>query len=895
MYSFIPIIDPEQAPFKGRAGSANTRSLPRGVLAAAQNVRWDTGAIQVRYGSYSEFTAGWNSAGETPGVGYRFLGGACYKWGGNNVAVMAIYDPIISGVRLYMRIRNTLNVWSGDWFEASASSGKWGASRMTLPDLGYCQFQGVQGPYGFKGVLVQSGKEEPRYISFSDFGTGVARIVRNVAAPKGIEPHAPVAGVIDGLNVKSGTWTATSSGGAATDFKASVVGGAPLQYLQLSEVSAGSGVANAKAATFTLALGSAIDASSSAQLIILGWCAVDPDIWYKLKIEAAYGATPTWQTIYDPSNGYDQPVYEDMLLEDTSVKFRQIGIPLLDRSNLSTLRGLRFTTIQALPANVVANIIGILASGEVQGGAQYAISFYNSNTLCESPAKVLRINASEVSSVEGVPDQKSVDALRKDEAGAANTQKQLPGVLQIWGTQTVPPSLVLSPSFFYQYKVPTFSPQYTEGGYGVDTCVVYRKDYGEEEFTYVTEYTNAEYSGGAWTYKTPFTAWAQRYYQSDNLGREYKNFGRRAPAGDCISIPQGYSMTFSNGRLYCGVTRGSSSNAAFNAVYASERDFPMRFRALPRNISERNSETSGYMVSLGPADECMKLIAARITGESSSVYAFCRETVYRLNGLNPEPLAKVGTLCPDSCVEDKGVLYWISNDLHLMRWGGKLENLSQYVESSVLNAVQANERKYITGYSFSDKVYLSHGDGSQTNNYKVLVFDTKLNNFVSDDLYPSSACPAQWFSYEGGSGVTGVNSKLNRCFFTPTGAGMGFESSTSTTDGGTAIAIQLDSRQYSGPGLLFTRRLRVEADGQSNTLSSVRVTENPTATVTGELPLTGTGRQDRFDSETGTDRPIGSRSKSVQYRLSGNMTGGTKIYSIRAEIMGTVDGSGDKV
>lgn len=467
--------------------------------------------------------------------------------------------------------------------------------------------------------------------------------------------------------------------------------------------------------------------------------------------------------------------------------------------------------------------------------------------------------------------------------------------MQIWGTSKVPPALVLSPSFFYQYKVPTFSPTSTEGGYGVDTCVIYRKDYGEEEFTYLTEVTNAEYSGGAWTYKAPFTAWTQKYYTSDNTGREFKNFGRRAPAGDCISIPQGYAMAFSNGRLYCGVTRGSSSNAGFNAVYASERDFPLRFRALPRNISERNSETSGYMVSLGPGDECMKLIAARITGETSSVFAFCRDTVYRLNGLNPEPLAKVGTLCPDTCVEDKGVLYWVSNDLHLMRWGGQLENLSQFVESNVIQAVQANERKYMAAYAYADKVYLSHGDASETRNYKVLVYDTKLDAFVSDDLYPAAACPSAWFSYEGGSGVSGINSKLNRCFFTPTGAGMGFESTTSTTDNGTAIAIIADSREFSGPGLLFTRRLRVEADGQSNTLSSVRVTENPSGTVTGELPLTGSGRQDRFDSEVGTDRPIGSRSKSVQYRLSGNMTGGTRIYSIQAEIRGTVDGSGDKV
>jgi len=893
MYSTIPIIDPEAAPFKGRAGSANKRSLKTGFLASAQNVREDTGGIEVRNGSYSEFSAAWNSAGETPGVGYRFLGGACYKWGANNVSVMALYDPILTKVRVYNRIHNTLS-WSGDWYEATAASGKWGASRMTLPSNGYCQFQGVHGQDGFKGCLVQSGEDEPRYISFSDFGAGVARIVRNVAPPTSIEAHAPVAGVVGGLDVKSGTWTVTSSGAGAGDFRVAATGAPPLQYIKLDEAVAASGVANGKAVTFTVTLANAVDFSSSAQLILMGWCAVDPDIWYKLKIEAAYGATPSYQTIYDPSTGFDNPVYEDMLLEDTSVKFRQIGIPLVDRANLSTLRGLRITTIQALPTNVVAYIIGILASGEVQGMAQYALSFYNSNTLCESPAKILRINASAVASVEGVPDQKSVDALRKDEAGAAHGQKQLPGVMQVWSTQTVPPSLVVSPSFYYQYKVPTFSPTSTEGGYGVDTCVVYRKDYGEEEFTYLAEYTTATYSGG-WTYNTPFTAWSQRYVQTDNQAREFKNLGRRATAADCISMPQGYSMCYSNRRVYCSVARGSGSNSAFNSVYVSERDFPMRFRALPHNISERNSESSGYLISLGPGDECLKLIAARVTGETSNVFAFCKESVYRLSGLNPEPLAKVGTLCPETCVEDKGVLYWVSSDLHLMQWGGKLKNLSQDVENGVFEAVQANERKYMAATAYADKVYISHGDGSQANNYKVLVFDSRIDAFVSDDLYPSSACPAAWFNWEGGSGITGNNAQINRCFFTPTGAGMGFESPTSTTDNGTAIAIQLDSRQFSGPGLLFTRRLRVEADGQSNTLSTYRLTENPSGTVTGELPLTGATRKDRFDSAVGTDAPVGSRSKSVQWRISGNMNGGTKIYAIWAEVMGTVEESADKV
>jgi len=892
MYSTLPLLDPETVPFRGRAGSSDKRSLKKGVFNNVQNFRFDSGALKVRDGSHSLFTAAFNSAGETPGANYRFLGGSCYKWGANNVAVMAVYDPVVLKVRLYMRIHNASS-WSGDWYEATAASGKWGDTRMTLPDAGYCQFQGVPGQSGFRGVIVQSGKEEPRYIDFNDFGTNVARIIRDVSSPAASEAHAPVAGVRDGLNIKSGTWTTTNSGAGATDFKISVQGSAPLQYIQLEEVTAASGVAYGKTATMTVALGSAVDFSSSTQLILMAWCAIDPDIWYKLKIEAAYGATPTWQTIYDPSNGFDQPVYEDMLLEDASVKFRQIGIPLLDRSNLSTLRGLRFTVIQALPANIVAKIIGVLASGEVQGGAQYAISHYSTLTRCESAAKVLRINASEVSTVEGVPEQKSVDAMRKDEGPAANGQRQLPGVLQIWGSVKVPPALVVSPSFYYQYSVPTFSPLSTQGGYGVDTCVVYRKDPGEEEFTYVTEITSAEYSGG-WTYKAPFTAWSQRYYLSDNSDREAKDRGRRAPAADCISMPQGYSMCYSNGRVYCSVTRGAGSNSSFNSVYASERDFPFRFRALPHNISERNSEASGYIVSLGPSDECLKLIAARITGETSSVFAFCRESVYRLNGLNPEPLAKIGTLCPDSCVEDKGVLFWVSTDLHLMRWGGKLENLSNGIENGIFSAIQAGERKYICADAFADHVYLSHGDASETRNYKVLVFDTRIDAFVSDDLYPAAAGPSGFFKFEGGAGISGWNAMVKRCFFTPTGAGMGFENIGSTTDAGTAIAIALQTREFAESGLIFTRRARVEADGQSNTLASIRVTDLPAGTVTGELPLTGSGRVDKFDSASGSDAPIGSKSKAVSLKLTGNMTGGTKIYAIWMEAEGTGYGTGEK-
>jgi len=901
MLQFAPILDEGKSAFRGRMGSAQKRALAPGVFAETQNIRWSAGAMSVRWGSYQEFAAEFNSVGETPTDGYKFLGGGCWKWGDNNVALMAVYDPGTLAVRLYVRIRNH-SLWTGPWYEATAASGKWGATRMSVPDYGHVQFQGVPGQYGFRGVLIQSGKEEPRYIDFNDFGSNTARIIRDVTAPAGVEPHAPVAGVIGGLDVASGTWTPTDSGAGATDFNAAVTGAAGSQYLSIGEVSAGTGVAAAKACSFEIPLANAVDFSSSAQLILLAWCAIDPDIWFKLKIELGYGATPTWQTIYDPSNGADAPVYENTLLIDTSVAFRQIGIPLVDRSNLSQVRGIRFTALSALPANIIAKIIGILASGEVQGGAQYAISHFSTFTRCESPAKILRINASESASVEGVPDQKSVDALRKDELPAAHGGMYLPGVMKAWSGSNVPPALVVSTSFYYQYKVPAFSPSSVQGGYGVDTCVIYRKDYGEEEFTYVTEVTTAQYSGGAWTQYSPFSAWQQKQVQTDNLARDYKDFSRRAPAADNISPPQGYSMTYSNGRMYSTVARGSSSNSAFNSIYASERDFPFRFRALPHNISDRKSESSGYMVSLG-ADEALKLIAARITGETSSVFAFCRESVYRLNGLNPEPLAKVGTIAPDSCVEDKGVLYWLDPNMNLMQWGGSLRNLSLDIESDVLLAVQKGDRKYISAAAYSDHVYLAHGDATEHRNYKVLVFDVRVDTkeraggFVSDDLYPADACPAGFFlvDYPGHWQSTSISAHKSWCFFTPTGAGMGFENPGSTTDAGTAIPVVIKSREFAGPGLVFTRRARVEADGQSNTLTSERITDLPVGTVTGELPLTGSGRVDRFDSAVGTDAPIGSRSKAASLKLSGNLDGGTKIYSIAMELEFTGFGSGEKL
>lgn len=795
--------------FRGYRSRPHPIAVPAGFFSDSQNLRWESGALSLR-GGQSAIASG-------PGSG-TFLGGTFVSAGDNVVRLFAMN---VSGtVRLYYQVYNGSS-W-GSATEATASSGKYGNTRMSPPTSGYVTFTPVWSEYGQLDVLAQNGIDAPRLWNFNNTYTAK---VESITAPKELSAFSPRFSAKGNLNITAAS-TATNSTGAR--FAASTTG-TPQYWLWTFTTPTVGDTAEMVCDAVT------VDCSSSNQVWLIAESSED-SVFDNCKIEINQGGTR--YTVHDPQNGKDNLV--KVPTQDSNIWV--YGLPVGDHAagnNINAVKGLRFTVQNAgITAGATLKVYSVCASGRVPGLAQYAVSWRNSGSRAESPSVVLPLNP------------------------------EADGVTGIWGATLSPlPAefrLPFSELLDYQVSVPVMAPTSSMRDSGVDYIDVWRKDPGEDGFYYVYESQAATYSG-SWAYTGSYTSTALRGDYSDNLPTWAKSSIKRAPDAYNEPVPIGQAASFAAGRLYVGSSTGSSHTSALLMV--SHRDFPYRFR---RIADPEDTGSSGFSAKLS-SGERITAFAATSGDQRGPVYCFTDKGVWAVNPPLVYKVSEPGCFSCTGASSFGGSVYYVSTDATLRRISSAgNEDLSRYKVDDLDSA----DLSKTTVCGHQDRVFVSFNDGTD----KVLVYNLALGEFEGYDLPGEGA--KQILPYQFG-GVNWIVSTASDGDFFRYGYGTldGATQIPFILAPGEISGPGFERTKVGGSNLFCT-----DKDGE--VLSVSYQASKPASTVTGLVSLDSSGSESkvwrRDKTSSGTDAAVGGA--SVYVSLSGTIAGPFTIFGWTVDV-----------
>lgn len=848
----VPLYDAERQPYKGLFSSPSPVALGMGMFSAAQNVREDGNALSCRNGVTALLSAG---PSVTNGV---FVGGAIETWGSNLLALAGIYDPAVSKVRIYY------NLYSGSWLgwgESTASSGKWGDTRMTMPTDGPLQFVRLSNLDGSDKFVVQSGiaSEKPRIIMEDGSPTAIIASVVDPVLSATAEPA--IAGMKKVFTVSTGTWTHSVTAGGNT-WTTTTAGTTPDQYINLAS-GAGVGITSGKASQSILAAG--LDLTDCRQACFIWACALDDQIWQKVKVELVIGATPTYLTILDPDNNILEAVTTERVFASGSESFYMTAIPIPPGTTVTDVRGFRITAQQDLISDIVLKIAMFAGGGRVPGGAEYALAFENSFTDIESPGIVL------VSG--GLVDGGNQDLLNRAIRGVTQSnaasvgEYKITGVLTMFGGSPVTVQLPVDSRIYYEYQVPVFSPSQTQGELGVNFCNIYRRDPGEEAFTYVYAQQAGAYVASAWTYYTPFTAWSQRSYYADNTSPSSRDANRVLPDEFCEPPPAGYPMVASNNRLYVGATEGTGSGQRAGAVWVSEEGRPLRFRAISRWESGQIAQEAGFVVSVGTSRPQALVAASGQFLGVSSIYCATQDDLWVLDSQRASRVSSVGSLSSLSFAERDGALFYLSDEQQAVQFGGGASNLSRNSVDDFLTGIAASRLGWVASIAYKDRWLMAFTASGGSQNTRVLVYNRVTGHWESCDSLPTTEAVAQFSGWLYGGAKKTV-------YWTPTGAIMQWDSGS--TDNSTAITMTLTTKEFLPLPRTSIKAYRMSVEGTTGSATLTCRRTFGSTNVDGTITQEATGMTRKIDASSGA--PVGGRGDSVKLTLTGTPGAGWKLH-----------------
>lgn len=865
MFKYASFYDAQYGPkFAGLASAPDPVAQPDGTFNQVQNFRVDDNILRIRQGHYEAHAS-------TPASNLVFIGGRSYKFGDDKINVYGVFhDTSSDKVRVFFNQHTLSSGTFGGWTECTASSGKYGDTRLSPPWTGWAGICSAPSSTGALGALVMTGKEG-EYALHCPFGvSGGAVLCRPVDPPSLIQMDVPVAGVSNPLVLTSSP-TITNSGGGSpwtTAWSGSVL-----------TFQSAAGVAAAQTSSIVFATGK--DWSGASQALFLFKCDADSNIWANLKVEIGTGGTPTYYTILDHSTGLQEFAVTDQA-NDGGLRICAIPLGNISASVLASINSFRITAINAIPSGTSIAVVMAAGGGQVPGGASYAQSFRNSSSRVESPALVMASSL--------IPGAGNQDILSRALADSGTTEQITMrgdrGIASTLGSYNgYPVELPVDPRVNYLVTIPIQSPSSTQGGYGVDYLTIWRRDPGESEYTYVTDVQTSEYSGGSWTYFSPFSGWSQRKTTTDTIPAQDKDFTRQMPDGGNVPPPAGTCGMYANGKLHIGAPRGTGSYRESGAVWISDQDQPFRFNEAARFTGNQVDERFGIVVPIDDAP----VIAMEDAGtvQKSAVFAATQNGVFIVDFYTGgQRISAEGTLSPGAFIEKDGTVVWLSVRRNVMAYGpGGIQNLSQFRVNDVLEAIPDAYASKAAGAVFGDRILIGVTPSGGTSNTKVLVYNMRLGLWESLDDIPSSMPVGGWFDVRGaGAGKLYYTAKAGKVYQ--------WEKPGQATDNGTAISPILATRSFMAPdGKITCRRGKVIGDGGSGTLSISRVFTKESATVTGVIALDAT-YTDKVDKDSVTNEPKGGRGVIVYWKLSGTAPAGWTLRRFAGEMSGIAsDGS----
>lgn len=887
-------------PFRGLRSDAHPLALVPGEAFDAINVRAEPGSpIRVRNGIAPEL----DTNGLPANAVFHGASPLVKVQEGLWLLYIAAEDPSDGMVHVYNRAYSSLTGWGGQWHELTSASGPFGDTRMAKPAQGYLALTPVDSDPEVRAhlnylgstdslgpaVVVQNGSDLPRrVVGFPDPSVTDFRFlpITPIEAPSHARSMTVEAGVLDSLPVSSGAvTTAATPGGTFT----AATGGHVLQTGSTGayawEWKSGTTVTPGDTAEFVMDSDD-MDVyanGKSAPQIGLVVDAEDASWWDCTKLWAHVsvdGGAYAWELVHDPGGTKNNRAHVPTNVDETVVSAYSMARRTSDLVSDVKVNGLRIEVAsdRLTPATKFV-VRWVYASGWVPGTAQYAVARQAALNEAESGGVILASGTFGLETTAMRGEWESYNA--PPSIDRANARFVSPVAR---GGGSLPADFVfpIDPRLFYLYRVPVVNPTLTElSTCFADTWSVYRKDPGDSEFLLVTDLQVGEWDGAAWTLSNA-AGEGGLFYLDDTVSPEERDDRRRAPDAFNRVTPIGKCAVYANKRLYVGeaLIDASGTNVVTNIVRISEEGSPGRFRSQVRfdGLAELDP-SSGYEARLG-VEDVQALVAVDGTGTGSSVHCLTDRSLYAIDRstsggrlFNVRRVAPFGTQSPHAATVYAGGLLWLDSD-RALRDSRNLHDLSYGLVQGRLDSATNSDKAIACVFRSRAYVARETEDG-----VRVLVYNLQSRAWESDDALPANKGVAQFLDWhiEGASRMLCFASDC-RCYE--------YERPGTTDDDGDPVPFAVQGRAFHNAMFLpvSAQRVGIVASTAPALLTTMRLFNEPAATVTGEIDLdTGGSLAWKYDTLPGGGVP-GGQGQSVGVRIEGEFEDAFELLALAVEV-----------
>lgn len=827
--SYIPLFDPTSVPIRGMNSAVAPSALGPGEWSLLQNIRQSSRLIQVR--------------GGTAELGTILANGTFRGfWQGTIDGTEVILCGVKSGSDTRVYVSTDGSSWAT---EITAASGKYGATRFT-DNSKLLTFEKVRLTFKTNAemVVIQNGTDAPRLY---DRGAGTVAKIEAVEAVLGVLNAAVKVSFPTYLTVKDYNQTdgafvnddgakmaLANSGTSTTDNR--------LSWTIDTTVTSGT----KSLAVFDTSVNFGASGDGIKQLI-LGVGTAYPELWDNVKVEIGTTA-PAYHVLYDPTDTtYPRPAIVNVTSQGSKpydlVVFDVRG-PKGAALTISNANRLRLTWVgNAAPSvDQTAEIFLIAESGYIQGQTQFGIAYHNPGSRTSSPGMVL-------------------------------SNDHPVRIRDLGGSELMGVSLPHDERIYYKFEVPYQNTSEAARDAGVSILDVYRRDPGSEYFYFLSTVTLASYAG-SWAFSSG-TAGALLYYTASS---SVVTSSATLPSAFNTCVPTGRGMGAANGRFFVGST---------GRLFFSDYRQPFQFQPFARQENGEFIEDQGGMIPL-ETDTVMAIVpmATSVLGVDI-VYVLTEKSLYATSGVLTSQLQQLGyigphgTLAPHSVQKYKNILYWVDNEMQVLRMrGGAVEPIARDRVEDNLKTVPGSRKEFLYGCCRDERYLLAFTPSGQTQNTKILVYDDRLDAWSMDDPPKDADGLVNWF--DGTNKVhtlllAGLDSTTLKCYK--------YDDSSTTQDLGSDIAVQLNSYEIHDSlwdHKFFIRRIGIHCDDSaSGSFTNTRTYKPSGGTGVSTCSVdVSSGTAWKWDGDQA--QPVGN-GVSCQISMAASLKANTRIYSIIAE------------
>jgi len=827
-------------PYLGMISSIDTAALAPGYWELGQNVRAHKVALEARYGA-SEFIPRTATNGVTTSTIHTSATYSGHKFTGSN-RYLAILNTS-STISLYRYYSGAPAGWalSASPPTITPSSAFTWLETFTLPYPGTnISLLNLSSTYGY--LALQTGGSSAYVGGTNDSGIpSNMALVRTLSRPQ-VATTKAVPDVLGYFAIGGMTTNNITSSTTNTTITSATLTGVG-QYLSLN-LTTGTAASQTTAFDSTTTAGSSLAFStvtraSQLQLVFGG---TDSTIWDRINVEV--GNSTTWYYVH--VNGITKPQiatvgdrYNAALFECSTVytatATTTAGISMPTTSAITRMRFTYVGTTSPAAALTIPIYAATFASA-VPFNTQFGQTFYQSSTASESPPTICE-------------------------------NQPAPSLASVKGTPLAGVTLAMSPAAKYRYTIRWVnSEQYA------NYALTYVK---QGETFYILDKSISAIAGSVdgTDYRTvdalAFGAWTM-------------------PSELCRPIPGGGPMALMGDRLFVAAqTSTIRSQIAF-----SEKGMPNRFAYAVDVVQGQVQPKSGGVADFG--NETIWGItptAGNLYGSDTGLVHTDRG-VYAMQGVDALQLSRPSNVGPYGCISPWSIFRyrnsvgWITPERELRILGDDIGSLSARTIEDKLLGIPAAYLPNVTAAVSKDRLYIGYTPSGGTTNTQCLVYDARVNAFVSDDTLANSSTYTRLDTVLNSTDSALIGFHTNGWCYQYEVNTTGDQSMAATTT--TESTVELRSRCLSDE---FWNQIRIgdiciTADdlGSGKTLTTTLTNRQTGATATGTINMNGSTsmvwRKGRGSAENAR---IGQTSVGVQLKLSGAMAPGKKIYSIGVE------------